>query len=115
MNIGRDKRGKICASVYRNGRRYEESSRTTRYEEARDLLRVKDGDIAKGVPVSPRTGKLRFDEAVADVLNDYAVNGLKTQDHVKRRIDLHLTPVFRGRRMADITTADLRAFTMFPP
>ena len=89
----------------------KESSRTTSYEEARDLLRVKEGDIAKGVPVSPRTGKLRFDEAVADVLNDYAINGRKTHDHTKRRIDLHLTPVFRGRRMADITTADLRAFT----
>jgi integrase len=96
---------------YRNGRRYEESSRTSSYEDARDQLRLKEGDIAKGVPVSPRAAKLRFEEAVADVLTDYAINGRKTHDHTKRRIELHLAPVFRGRRMADITTADLRTFT----
>jgi integrase len=45
------------------------------------------------------------------VLNDYTVNGRKTHDHAKRRIDLHLTPYFRGRRMTDLTTADFRAFT----
>jgi integrase len=96
---------------YRNGRRFEESARTTSYEDARDQLRVKEGEIAKGVPVSPRTGKLRFEDAAADVLNDYTGNGRKTHDHTKRRIDLHLTPFFPGGRMADITTADIRAFT----
>lgn len=44
---------------YRHGRRFEESARTTNYDQARDLLRVKEGEIAKGIPVSPATGKLR--------------------------------------------------------
>ena len=39
---------------YRNGRRYEESARTKKYEVARDLLRQKEGDISKGLPVSSR-------------------------------------------------------------
>jgi hypothetical protein len=38
------------------------------------------GDIAKGVPVLLRAGKLRFVETVADVLNDFAMNGRKTHD-----------------------------------
>jgi integrase len=105
-------RGRIWwMRYYRHGQRFEESARTTKYEEARDLLKVKEGDIAKGVPVSPRAGRLRFEDAVADVLNDYAVNGRKSHDHVKRRIELHLAPALRGRRMSDITTADIRAFT----
>jgi integrase len=105
-------RGKIWwLRYYRNGRRFEESLRTSSYEDARDQLRLKEGDLAKGIPVSPRADKLRFEDAVDDVLNDYTVNGRKTHDHAKRRIDLHLTPAFRGRRMTDITTADIRAFT----
>ena len=48
------------------------------YEEARDLLKVKEGDIAKGVPVSPKAGRVRFEDAMA------------------RRIDLHLTPASRA-------------------
>lgn len=96
---------------YHNGRRYEESARTTKFEDARDLLKIKEGETAKGVPPSPRAARLRFDDAVADVLNDYLVNGRKTHEHAKRRIDLHLTPYFGGRRMTDLTTADFRAFT----
>jgi integrase len=38
------------------------------------------------------------------------VNGKRSLDHAKRRIDLHLAPVFGGRRMAGISTADVRAF-----
>jgi integrase len=105
-------RGKIrWMRYYRNGRRFEESARTSNYEDARDQLRRKEGAIADGVPVSPKIGRLRFEDAVDDVLNDYVVNGRKTHDHTKRRIDLHLLPAFRGRRMTDISTADLRAFT----
>jgi hypothetical protein len=109
-------RGKIWwLRYYRNGRRFEESSRTSSYEDARDQLRLKEGDLAKGMPVSPRADKLRFEDAVADVLNDYTVNGRKTHDHAKRRIDLHLTPAFRGRRMTDLTTADNSRVHERPP
>lgn len=94
-----------------NGRRYEESARTTKYEEARDLLRLKEGDIAKGVPVSPKAGRLRFEDAMASVLNDYVINGRKSHDHTKRRIDLHLTPYFAGRQLTSITTEQIAAFT----
>lgn len=95
---------------YRDGRRYEESARTDKYDTARDLLKRREGDIANGVPVSPKIGRLKFDDAAKDLLNDYKVNGKKTHDDVKRRIDLHLEPFFRGRRLTTITTADVRAF-----
>ena len=82
---------------YRNGRRYEESARTTKYEEARDLLKVKEGDIAKGVPVSPKAGRVRFEDAMPNIS--------------ARRIDLHLTPAFAGRRLTSITTDEIATFT----
>jgi hypothetical protein len=80
-------------------------------QKARDLLRDREGDISKGVPVSSVMGRYKFEDARTDIENEYAVNGRKSIEELKRRIKLHLEPVFRGRRMASITTADVRAFT----
>jgi integrase len=91
---------------YRDGRRFEESSRSSKYEDARRLLRLREGDIEKGVPVTPKLGRLRFDEAVAAVVQDYTVNGRQTTAHVQRRIDQHLRPAFGGRTMSNITSDD---------
>lgn len=105
------KRGNVWwIRYYRNGRRHEESSGSTRKGVAADLLKVREGDIAKGLPVTARVGQLRFDEAAADVVTDYTVNGKRSLPSVKRRIKLHLEPFFGGRRMTSITTADARRY-----
>ena len=105
-------RGRIWwVRYYRNGKRHEESSHSTRKGDAADLLKIREGDIAKGLPVTARAGQLRFDEAAADVVTDYTVNGKRSLRDVERRIRLHLEPVFGGRRMTSITTADARAYT----
>ena len=105
------KRGNIWWIRYsRGGRRFEESSFSTRKEDASRLLKLREGDVAKGLPISPKIGQLRFDEAAADVETDYRINGKKSLDHVSRRIKKHLLPFFGGRRMAVITTSDARAF-----
>jgi integrase len=57
-----------------------------------------------------RSGALRFEEAAADVLTDYQVNGKRSLRVVERRIRKHLTPFFGGRRMSTITTSDVRTF-----
>lgn len=105
------RRGKIWwLRYYRNGRRHEESSGSDKKGVALDLLRIREGDISKGMPISAKIGRLRFEEAAADVLADYRTNGKRSADEVERRIRLHLTPWFGGRRMAAITTADVRAY-----
>jgi len=105
------KRGNVWwIRYYRDGRRYEESSRSTKEGDARRLLRLREGDIERGLPVSPKIGRLRFEEAAQDLLNDYRTNGKRTLGDVERRIDLHLRPHFGHRRMASITTADVRAY-----
>ena len=104
-------RGRIWwVRYYRDGRRYEESSHSEKKQAAIDLLKIRLGDIVKGVPVTAKLGRLRFEEAARDVINDYRTNGKRSIDEVERRIRLHLEPWFGGRRMAAITTADVRAY-----
>jgi integrase len=95
----------------RNGERLEESARTDKWEAARDLLKSREGDVPDGRPVSPKAGRLRFEDAAADLVTEYTVNGRRTLKHLQRRLKLHLTPWFGGRRLVDIGTADVRALT----
>lgn len=95
---------------YRSGQRHEESSGSAKKGDAIALLKLREGDVAKGVPVTAKVGRLRFDEAAADVLTDYRINGKRSTDEVERRITKHLTPFFGGCRMAAITTTDVRAY-----
>jgi integrase len=95
---------------HRDGRRYRETVRSSKKTDATRLLRLREGDAEKGIPITPKVGRLTFTEAAEDLINDYKVNGKKSLPHAQRRIDLHLAPVFGGRRMAGISTADIRAF-----
>ncbi|RPJ51701.1 MAG: site-specific integrase, partial [Acidobacteria bacterium] len=97
-------------SYYRDGVKMRESAETDKLAKAKDLLKRREGDIAKGVPVSPRVNRVTFAELAADVENDYATNGRRTVEDLKRRFKLHILPVFGRRRAVSITTADIRAF-----
>ncbi len=94
----------------REGRAYYESSGSKKHEDAKRILRLREGDIERGVPVTPRIGRMRFEEAADDLLTDYLVNKRRSSDGVKRRIRLGLEPFFRGRRMTQISTADINRY-----
>lgn len=106
----RKRGGVYWIRYYRNGRRFEESARTDAYKVAADLLKTYEGDIAKGLPMSAAIGRLRFEDAAADVQADYRIDGKRSLRDLTIRIDKHLTPYFAGRRMNSITTADVRAY-----
>lgn len=95
---------------YRNGKRHEESSGTTKKTEALRLLRLREGAVAKGEPVTAKVGRVTFDEAAQAVVTDYRVNKKKTLAQVERRIRLHLEPYFGGRRLSSITKDDAMAY-----
>ena len=95
---------------YRSGRVFRESSGSPKESVAKRLLRLREGDIERGVPITPRVGRLRFDEAAIDLVTDYKVNGKRSLAVVERRIRKHLEPFFGGRRMAAVTTADVRTY-----
>jgi hypothetical protein len=104
------KRGGIWwIRYYRDGRRFEESARSEKRDDALRLLKVREGGVARGLPVTPKIGRLRFDE---DALNDYRVNGKRSLPDIECRIRRHLAPFFGGRRMTTITTADVRTYIL---
>jgi integrase len=71
---------------------------------------VREGDIAKGAPVTPAIGRLTFDDAVATVLDDYRQSGKASLEDVRRRVNLHLNSYFGGQRMASINTPTIRSY-----
>ena len=104
-------RGHVWWLKYReHGRVIRESSGTAKETVARRMLKVREGDVEHGIPIVPKMGRITFEDAADDLLNDYKVNGRKTHDHAKRRIARHLTPHFRGKRLISITTSEIRTF-----
>src|SRR5688572_1475043 len=97
---------------YRNGRPMRESSHSSKESDAITLLKLREGDIAHGLPVNPKLNRIRFDETADDLKTEYAVNGRRSADELERRIRLHLLPYFGGKRLASITTADVNAFIL---
>ena len=93
-----------------HGRVIRESTQTDNIVKARRMLRDREGDVEKGVPINPDVGRITFDDAATDLLNDYSMNRKKTYDDAKRRIKKHLSPFFGNRRMITITTTELRAY-----
>src|SRR5262245_4313810 len=101
--------GPYWVKYYRNGRPMRESCGSEKEGDAKQLLKLREGDIARGVPVTPKVGRVTIDELIEDVINDYRTNGQKSADDLRYRIN-HLLPFFGGRRAADITTADIRRY-----
>lgn len=95
---------------YRNGVPMRESSESNKESVAKSLLRQREGDIERGVPITPRTNRVSLDDLAADVVNDYRVNGKRSLRDAERHFAIHLKPFFRGRRAASITTPEIREY-----
>ncbi|MEO1995300.1 MAG: site-specific integrase, partial [Planctomycetaceae bacterium] len=67
---------------YRDGRAIVESSRSDDRTAAKKLLRQREADIDRGLPLGPNVGKIRFAEAATDIQTEYRTNGRRTLDHV---------------------------------
>ena len=110
MCCGRNTGG--CAIETRAARFTTRVPETTKKGEAQTFLNDRLGRVSRSEPVGAQIGRVTFEDAAKDITNDYTVNGRRSLEHLKRRLKLHLTPVFGGRRMVTITTADVRAFTV---
>ncbi len=93
-----------------NGRVIRESTETTKETVARRMLRSREGQVEHGIPINPQMGRISFEDAAKDIVNDYTANRKRSLAELQRRIAKHLTPFFRGRRLGSITTADVRAY-----
>jgi integrase len=94
---------------YRNGRPIRESARTTKETEARRFLKQREGATVEGRPIIPRAERLRVEDLLADLLNDYRINDRRSLDRTELSVR-HLREFFDGRRALDVTTSDVRAY-----
>lgn len=102
--------GPYWIKYYRSGLPYRESAGSVKESDAKRLLRLREGDIAKGIAITPKMGKVTIDELLEDVKNDYRMNGKSSIRTLQMRCDKHLLPFFGGRKAASISTADVREF-----
>ncbi len=81
------KRGKKWyLRYYRKGHSYEVAAHTDSKQAAQDMLDRRVGAVKSGKRLSPKMDRLRFDEAAADVLNDYRINDRRSFTVAARRI-----------------------------
>src|SRR5689334_8702500 len=86
-----------------NGRPKQVSTGTTRKEDAQQFLRDRLHLIDAGAPTAAHaTKKISFEDATADLINDYITNKRRSLRTVRIRLTKHLTPYFQRRRLASI-------------
>lgn len=93
---------------YQNGKPIRESSRSTRKSDAERLLKLREGAVAKGEPISLRAERITIDELLDDVISDYEAN-VKSLDMVKLSAS-KLKAFFGGLRASQITTAHVNTY-----
>jgi len=77
-------------------------------KDAVDLLRRREGKIAEGVPVTPKVVRVTFEDAVADLLTNPPRTSGPSASHAGSASTW--PPYVPGRRVAEVTTSDVRAF-----
>ena len=65
---------------YRNGTPFSESTHTESKTEAQRELNKRMGDVARGVPVTSKVGRVKFDELIENLCNEYRANGRRSLD-----------------------------------
>ena len=81
---------------YRSGECFPESSESQSRLDGKRLLQKREGEISTGVFGGLDSERVRFEELAQDLLNEYQANNRKSSIWVRRRINLHLMPFFRG-------------------
>lgn len=95
---------------YRDGVCMRESAKSDKESVAKKLLQLREGDVARGAPITPKTNRCTVSELLDDVLNDYRANGKRSIETVQHYIEGNVRPYFGDRRAASVTTADIRAY-----
>ena len=104
------KRGEIFWIRFsRGGRKYRESTGSTKITDAKRLLELRKGQIREGKIPSVRLERIRFEELAEDFLNDYRANGRRSLRKAEERVR-QLEKFFGGMWAIDITTPRVNAY-----
>jgi len=94
---------------YCNGKPFFESSKSHKEGEAKKLLKLREGEIAKGKTPGIYFDRVRFDELAKDFLTDYKINQRKSLIRAERSVE-HLKRQFEGYRVTQITTPKIQKY-----
>src|SRR4029453_13995918 len=104
-------RTKYVIKYYRDGVPIVERTDAETEKQARQLLRQRETDVLdRALPIALSIGKVRWEEAVEDLATDYSNKDRRSWDDTQRRLTLHLTPYFTGRRLAPLPAADIAQY-----
>ncbi len=105
------KRGNIFWIHYYDGRgrQHRESSHSEKISVARQLLKSRQGDVAKGKRPGIHFEKVRWDELCKDFLDDQTLNMKKSAWRAEISAN-HLKDYFEGYRVMDITTTTINGY-----
>ncbi len=105
------KRGNVWwLKYYQNGKPIRESSHSPKEKVASDMLKKREGNIARGVPVIPHANRVTVSELLDDVQIDYKTNGRRSLKTLGYYIEGHVRPYFGNWKAAAVTAADVRAY-----
>ena len=114
-NKYKDKAGAVHESevfwikYYRNGKAYRESSKTTKEDDAKKLLKLREGEIAEGKLPGIYFEKINFEELAEDLKRDYLLNMRKSYIRVEESL-AHLRRFFEGYKVPRITSDRVQAY-----
>lgn len=104
------KRGNVYwIKYYRNGKPYRESTKSKKEADAKRLLKRREGEISEGKLPGIYFDRVRFDELARDFLTDYRINNKRSLSRAELSVK-HLSELFQGYRVVDITTARIREY-----
>jgi integrase len=100
------KRGTIFwIKYYRHGEPFRESAKSKTYTEASNLLKEREGDIARGKAPGVSFEKVMFSELIQGINEDYKLKGRRSIVRAK-----YLAKFFKGFRAIDITTTEIKKY-----
>ncbi len=94
---------------YRHGQLFRESSQSPLKSVASTLLKMKEGDVAKGLPSTLQAEKTTFEDLTHLYIQDYEIQGRKTLRDARRYVK-QLGQTFSGLRAMQINSARIMAF-----
>jgi integrase len=94
---------------YRNGKPYYETTGSEKENDAKRLLKKREGEISEGKIPGVYFDKVTYDELAAELLVDYELNGRKSLTRIKISLR-HLDQEFKGMKVVNINTAKIKRY-----
>ena len=94
------------------GKTVRESARTKNRAAALKKLHKRQGDVARGIPVSASADRIKFYEVTELITRDYKLNKLRSIEDLKARLRLHVLPFFGDALAASIIPGDIEEYKM---